>query len=86
MLNIQGFLRSKFNEIMHNIALRNYDFICLCETWLQTGVPDVDNLLPKYNCVAHPASHGVSAIRSLRYIAHSSLFRSSLTLISPMHK
>ena len=57
MLNIQGFSRSKFNDIMHEILLRDYDFICLCETWLRSGDPDIDNLLPNYSCVNKTRHH-----------------------------
>ena len=57
MLNIQGFSRSKFNDIMHEIVLSDYDFICLCETWLRTGDPDIDNQLPNYSCVNKTQHH-----------------------------
>ena len=42
---------------MHEILLRDYDFICLCETWLQSGDPDIDNLLPNYSCVNKTRHH-----------------------------
>ena len=37
MLNIQGFSTSKFNDVIHEIAPMNYDFICFCETWTSSA-------------------------------------------------